>query len=75
MSIFGEKKGLRGFLIVVISILGWGLVGYLVGGWPQVLFFGLVIGGIFAAFGLFMALAGSRTTTRGSDKVTPRRHG
>jgi hypothetical protein len=62
MSIFGEKKRLRGFLIVVVSVLGWGLVGYLVGGWPQVLFFGLVIGGVFAAFGLFMAFAGTKTT-------------
>jgi hypothetical protein len=64
MSIFGEKKRLRGSLIVVVSVLGWGLVGYLVGGWPQVLFFGFVIGGIFAAFGLFMAFAGTRMTNR-----------
>jgi hypothetical protein len=62
MSIFGEKKRLRGLLICVVSVLGWGLVGYVVGGWPQVLFFGLVIGGLFAVFGLFMAFAGNRTT-------------
>jgi hypothetical protein len=64
MSVFGEKKPLRGFLIVVVSVLGWALIGYLVGGWPQVLFFGLAIGGIFAAFGLFAAFAGTRMTKR-----------
>jgi uncharacterized protein (DUF58 family) len=68
VSIFREKKLLRAVLIVVTSILGWGIVGYLVGGWAQVLFFGAVIGGIFAAFGLFIAFWGDRQARRAPDK-------
>ncbi|GAA4035276.1 hypothetical protein GCM10023063_19610 [Arthrobacter methylotrophus] len=68
MSIFGSRKRSRALLIVLISVVVWSIAGYLIGGWAQVLFFGLVIGGIFALFGLFVAF--------GSDKIVkdPRRN-
>jgi Na+/citrate or Na+/malate symporter len=36
----------------IIAVIIWGLVGFLIGGWPQALLFGFVAGPIMAGFAI-----------------------
>jgi hypothetical protein len=52
LTIFGGHETLRIVVIGILSVIIWGLVGFLVDGWPQALLFGFVAGPIMAAFAI-----------------------
>jgi hypothetical protein len=69
LTIFGGHKTLRIVVIGILSVIIWGLVGFLIGGWPQALLFGFVAGPIMAAFAILPI------EMRSNSGRSPRRRG
>ena len=66
MNIFGAPKWVRIILVTVTSLLVWGIVGFIIGGWPQALTLGIV-------GGLAMSIAASIPILRGDNKGSQRK--
>ena len=56
-------------MIGILAVIIWGLVGFLIGGWPQALLFGFVAGPIMAGFTILPIVMKSKSGR------SPRRRG
>ena len=61
LTLFEGRRTLRILVIGILGVVIWGIVGFLIGGWPQALLFGFVAGPIMAGFAILPVVMKSKS--------------